>query len=121
MVPDYKDLIGTPFVMFGRDAALDGGISCQGLVLEMHRRVGHNAIDPLDDEDGAEACWQVVTGHPQPMDVLGLQVNKTDLAGHVALMVDNDQVLHATHDGGVVLQDYAKLAHRVLVVYRWRS
>ena len=121
MTPEYKDLIGAPFVLFGRSVAEDGGISCQGLVLEMHRRAGHNAIDPLDDEDAAEACWRVVEGHPQPMDVIGLQVGKTDLAGHVALMLDDDKVLHATEDKGVIVSDYKNIFHRVLMVYRWRS
>lgn len=121
MTPDYKDLLGTPFVMFARDIAKDGGLSCQGLVMEMHRRAGHNTIDPLDDEEGAADCWDVATGHPQPMDVLGLQVGKTDLAGHVALMLDNDKILHATKDRGVVVDDYKNWFHRVLVVYRWRT
>jgi len=120
MIPDYQDLIGAPFVMFGRDVKKDGGISCQGLVIEMHRRAGHDAADPMDDEDAAEACWEVVDGPPQPLDVLGIQVGKTDLAGHVALMLDGGKVLHATQADGVVVQEYKDLVHRVLVIYRWR-
>jgi len=121
MMPDYTDLIGAPFIMYGRSVEKDGGISCQGLMLEMHRRVGHDPVDPLEDSDAAEAQWEVVEGPPQPLDVLGMQVGKTDLAGHVGVMVEDGMVLHATQDAGTVLQPYAGMAHRVLVIYRWRT
>jgi len=118
-VPEYEDLLGTPFVMFGRDESRDGGISCQGLVLEMYRRAGIDAPDPCDDPD-ADLCWDVVEGPSRPMDVIGLRVGSSDLAGHVALVLEGGAVLHATKDRGVVLTTVARLAHRIVVVYRWR-
>lgn len=40
---DLRDLIGLPFVDRGRDALV--GLDCWGLVMEVHRRLGHEVPD----------------------------------------------------------------------------
>lgn len=102
---EVADLIGIPFVEFGRD--VNTGLDCYGLAIEVEKRLGKKLNDVvLEKFDYAK----VKTTLP------GLNVKKTDVIKegvilefyglrdkrlHVGVALDNNTFIHATENQGV--------------------
>lgn len=106
-VIDVSDLIGVPFVPFGRDAKT--GLDCYGLVMEVARRYGKPLRDVARrwytvEEATREADMRlnlVVTVElMQPCIVLEFRAKDNRL--HAGITIDsNGNFLHATENQGV--------------------
>ena len=119
-VPAYDDLLGVKYRWFGR--GVKNGLSCMGLALEMCRRAGIKAVDPVEDPDAATAQWSVAWAPPwEPMDILVFTKPNQVLGGHVGVFLGGGQVLHSVDPYGVIVSDLSKLDRRVKMGYRWKT
>lgn len=102
---EVADLIGIPFVEFGRNA--NTGLDCYGLAIEVEKRLGKKLNDVvLEKFDYAKVKATLP----------GLNVKKTDVIKegvilefyclrdkrlHVGVALDNNTFIHATENQGV--------------------
>lgn len=102
---DYSDLIGVPFVEFGRDAAK--GLDCYGLCIECARRDGKKLDDvALVRFDRAKVEKTVHTLNVRRTDTVKKGCilefyGKDDGRLHVAYAIDGKRFIHATEFQGV--------------------
>ncbi|MFH0907803.1 MAG: hypothetical protein V1929_03445 [bacterium] len=121
---DYSDLVGVKYRFLGRTQS---GASCMWFPLEIHRRLGHEAIDPNDpaqDPEEALKQWDVIERGPWRLyDRLVIDSKGTGLSGHEGILVETDPplVLHAVRPEGSVLTPLAHLEHKILFGYRWKK
>lgn len=108
MTPDINSIIGTPYVLGGRDPRV--GLDCWGLILHVYRAMGR----PLADFDSkswsrTQIIKQIGAGERQ----IARKVDEPEQwcivsdyrKGHVGLWVDG-AVLHAARGMGVVMQPW---------------
>ena len=138
-----EDMIGTPFLVGGRQPGMEGGLDCLGTWLLGLSSEGITVPDPWL-ELGTKERWESrrerivregdVPSEWDPIKLLdpwwrglrfldtiittGIHFGETE--EHVALIWKQHQVLHAVRDVGTVLTPYAKIRH-VSRAYRFRS
>lgn len=110
---DVADLIGVPFVEFGRD--IKNGLDCYGLAIEVERRLGKTLKDvALEKFDRAKVERTAPTLNVKKLrldeisegvilEFYGLQ----DKRLHVAVALDKSTFIHATENQGVRISSFA--------------
>ena len=110
---DIADLIGVPFVEFGRD--VKNGLDCYGLAIEVEKRLGKTLKDVvLEKFDRAKVEKTAPTLHVKKLrldqisegvilEFYGLQ----DKRLHVAVALDKNIFIHATENQGVRISSFA--------------
>lgn len=109
---EVADLIGIPFVEFGRD--VNTGLDCYGLAIEVEKRLGKKLNDVvLEKFDYALEKFDYAKVKAT---LPGLNVKKTDVIKegvilefyglrdkrlHVGVALDNNTFIHATENQGV--------------------
>lgn len=120
---EYRDLIGVPFKMRGRDT---DGLDCYGLVMELYKRLGIELTD-YEYEDspritgddifsrcqGREFCE--VNGSPREGDVVVLG---RGLGTHCGVFVKGNRVVHSWNPLGVVSTPWKVMKPFVVGVHR---
>lgn len=104
---DVKDLIGTPFKEFGRDAKT--GLDCYGLVIEVAKRYGKElkdvaahkfSIAEADKEADLKLNVKVTKDVKKPC--IGLEFRGLDGRLHIGITIDDKGTfLQATENQGV--------------------
>ena len=110
---NIADLIGVPFVEFGRD--IKNGLDCYGLAIEVERRLGKNlkdvALEKFDREK-VERTAPTLNIKKLRLDEIsegvilefyGLQ----DKRLHIAVALDKNIFIHATENQGVRISSFA--------------
>lgn len=112
---EYADLIGIPFLEFGRSRA---GMDCWAVVLELYRRAGITLKDPFAQQtrinvkaiQGASVeRWiaeQFNTWERVPVPDVGDVLAFRDVDGaavHVGVMVEPGKFIHALRRAGIVI------------------
>ena len=110
---DVADLIGVPFVEFGRD--IKNGLDCYGLAIEVERRLGKTlkdvALEKFDREK-VERTAPTLNVKKLRLDEIsegvilefyGLQ----DKRLHIAVALDKKTFIHATENQGVRISSFA--------------
>ena len=110
---NIADLIGVPFVEFGRD--IKNGLDCYGLAIEVERRLGKNlkdvALEKFDREK-VERTAPTLNVKKLRLDEIsegvilefyGLQ----DKRLHIAVALDKNIFIHATENQGVRISSFA--------------
>ncbi len=104
---DITDLIGVPFVEFGRDTKK--GLDCYGLAIEVERRLGKKLKDVVLDKFNRERVEKIAP----TLNVKKIQMNEIregvllefygvrDNRLHVAVALDKNTFIHATENQGV--------------------
>ncbi len=116
----YLDLLGKPFVEGGRGPFF---YDCVGLMLELHRRMGHRmpewASDP-EEVPRAMSLFETVT-EPRPGDCVLLR--SPDPGWHVGVLVTPTLMLHARSEAGVLVESIARAPwkNHVEAYFRWRN
>jgi len=105
---DVSDLIGLPYKIHGRD---ESGLDCFGLIWLIAMRNGTPIKDPvykgfdpslvnLADYIGMKRIEEFETG-------CVLEIEK-DGRLHLGYAVDNEMMIHATHNEGVIVENIVK-------------
>lgn len=110
---DIADLIGVPFVEFGRD--IKNGLDCYGLAIEVEKRLGKTLKDVvLEKFDRAKVERTAPT-----LNVKKLRLDEIsegvilefydlhDKRPHVAVALDKNTFIHATENQGVRISSFA--------------
>ncbi len=110
---DVADLIGVPFVEFGRD--IKNGLDCYGLAIEVEKRLGKTLKDVvLEKFDRAKVERTAPT-----LNVKKLRLDEIsegvilefyglhDKRLHVAVALDKNTFIHATENQGVRISSFA--------------
>lgn len=102
---DLSDLIGVPFVEFGRDAKT--GLDCYGLAIEVCKRYGKKLNDVvLEKFDHNRVIKILPTLNLKKIDYIeecsilefyGINDNRL----HVGIAIDKNRFIHATENQGV--------------------
>ena len=110
---DVADLIGVPFVEFGRD--IKNGLDCYGLAIEVERRLGKNlkdvALEKFDREKVERTAPNLNVkklrldeiSEGVILEFYGLQ----DKRLHIAVALDKNIFIHATENQGVRISSFA--------------
>ena len=110
---DVADLIGVPFVEFGRD--IKNGLDCYGLAIEIERRLGKTlkdvALEKFDREKVERTAPNLNVkklrldeiSEGVILEFYGLQ----DKRLHVAVALDKNTFIHATENQGVRISSFA--------------
>ena len=110
---DVADLIGVPFVEFGRD--IKTGLDCYGLAIEVERRLGKNlkdvALEKFDREKVERTAPNLNVkklrldeiSEGVILEFYGLQ----DKRLHIAVALDKKTFIHATENQGVRISSFA--------------
>lgn len=118
----WADLIGVPWVSFGRDPR--AGLDCFGLVLVVQRRLGRTVRDVIDYDplrpgvairDHASQ-WRPCDG-PGAGRVCSLRMVHPEHADHVGVLVERGTVLHTLDRIGAALSPLEGLADRIVGWY----
>jgi cell wall-associated NlpC family hydrolase len=123
------DLIGKPFVPFGRGP---DGYDCLGIIIEAGRRIGvhlpdYESLQPGDclaisERLGAtiRAEWVPVVGTALPGDVAVMCLQKWTVIDHVGMFLSNEEFIHCTKKLGVLLtnKDHPCWAPLIQGIYR---
>ncbi len=120
---DVSDLIGVPFVEFGRDK--ENGLDCYGLAIEVEKRLGKDLKDVVLEKFNREKVEKTVPTlnvkkirldeikEGAVLEFYGLQ----DKRLHIAVALDEKTFIHATENQGVRIStlgtcsQYLKLAN----------
>jgi cell wall-associated NlpC family hydrolase len=123
VVPFYEDLLGVPFLWYGRDPAV--GLSCIGLPIEIYRRAGLHVLDPSVpgvDREAVEAQWKVIEMPPfREMDVMNLGRPGREVASHYGIFLEDGRLLHSEENRGVVVDHFENIDLWIDCAYRWRN
>lgn len=110
---DVADLIGVPFVEFGRD--IKNGLDCYGLAIEVERRLGKTlkdvALEKFDREKVERTAPNLNVkklrldeiSEGVILEFYGLQ----DKRLHIAVALDKKTFIHATENQGVRISSFA--------------
>lgn len=110
---DIADLIGVPFVEFGRD--IKNGLDCYGLAIEVEKRLGKTlkdvALEKFDREKVERTAPNLNVKKLQLdeisegviLEFYGLQ----DKRLHIAVALDKKTFIHATENQGVRISSFA--------------
>ena len=110
---DIADLIGVPFVEFGRD--IKNGLDCYGLAIEVERRLGKTlkdvALEKFDREKVERTAPNLNVkklrldeiSEGVILEFYGLQ----DKRLHIAVALDKKTFIHATENQGVRISSFA--------------
>lgn len=110
---DVADLIGVPFVEFGRD--IKNGLDCYGLAIEVEKRLGKTLKDVvLEKFDRAKVERTAPNLNVKKLrldeisegvilEFYGLQ----DKRLHIAVALDKKTFIHATENQGVRISSFA--------------
>ena len=110
---DIADLIGVPFVEFGRD--IKNGLDCYGLAIEVERRLGKTlkdvALEKFDREKVERTAPNLNVkklrldeiNEGVILEFYGLQ----DKRLHIAVALDKKTFIHATENQGVRISSFA--------------
>ena len=110
---DIADLIGVPFVEFGRD--IKNGLDCYGLAIEVERRLGKTlkdvALEKFDREKVERTAPNLNVkklrldeiSEGVILEFYGLQ----DKRLHIAVALDKNIFIHATENQGVRISSFA--------------
>ena len=110
---DVADLIGVPFVEFGRD--IKNGLDCYGLAIEVERRLGKTlkdvALEKFDREKVERTAPNLNVkklrldeiSEGVILEFYGLQ----DKRLHIAVALDKNIFIHATENQGVRISSFA--------------
>lgn len=110
---DVADLIGVPFVEFGRD--IKNGLDCYGLAIEVERRLGKAlkdvALEKFDREKVERTAPNLNVkklrldeiSEGVILEFYGLQ----DKRLHIAVALDKKTFIHATENQGVRISSFA--------------
>ena len=102
---DISDLIGVPFVEFGRD--VQNGLDCYGLAIEVERRIGKQLKDVvLEKFDREKVVRTLPTLNVHKIKEIKEGAilefyGKLDKRLHVAVALDKRTFIHATENQGV--------------------
>ena len=102
---DLSDLIGVPFVEFGRD--VQNGLDCYGLAIEVEKRMGKQLKDVVlekFDREKVVKTLPVLNVHKIKEIKEGAILEfygKLDKRLHVAVALDKRTFIHATENQGV--------------------
>ena len=102
---DVSDLIGVPYVEFGRDCKT--GLDCYGLVMEVSRRMGKPLRDiVLEKIDGGRAKKILPTLNMKTTNVLEagtvlIFYSRKNRRLHVGIALDKNTFIHSTENQGV--------------------
>lgn len=102
---NVNDLIGVPFVEFGRD--VKKGLDCYGLAIEVERRLGKKLKDVAAEKfDFSKVRRETLRLNVKETDYIheGTLLEfygKDDRRLHVAVALDEDIFIHATERQGV--------------------
>ncbi|MCB5701429.1 C40 family peptidase [Megasphaera elsdenii] len=123
----YDDLIGIPYVDYGRDP--QKGLDCWGLAMELYRRRGiqlpDNLFDPRDAKlIGQKFVWQ--RDHSpwhrldQPEDGCLVVIRLADegWANHCGVYIGYGEFIHAYHTS-VVVDRVRRWLPRIVGFYDW--
>lgn len=110
---DVADLIGVPFVEFGRDTK--NGLDCYGLAIEVERRLGKTLKDvALEKFDRAkvERIAPNINVKKLRLDEISEGVilefyGLRDKRLHIAVALDKNTFIHATENQGVRISSFA--------------
>lgn len=110
---DIADLIGVPFVEFGRD--IKNGLDCYGLAIEVEKRLGKTlkdvALEKFDREKVERTAPNLNVkklrldeiSEGVILEFYGLQ----DKRLHIAVALDKKTFIHATENQGVRISSFA--------------
>ena len=125
----YEDLLGIPFVPYGRDPRI--GLDCWGLVLVAMRRLGVDipdwGVNPSNPEDVA---LQVENFRHKFQEVSGLDTGilvllryHPRLGNHIGIGIGKNKFLHTVPDHGVLVSGVNEplWARRVKGFYKWKA
>ena len=110
---DIADLIGVPFVEFGRD--IKNGLDCYGLAIEVEKRLGKTLKDVALEKFDREKVEQTAPNlnvkklrldeisEGVILEFYGLQ----DKRLHIAVALDKKTFIHATENQGVRISSFA--------------
>lgn len=116
---DVSDLIGVPFVEFGRDVKT--GLDCYGLCIECARRAGKHLQDVVLEKFNKERCQKVIpTLNVRKTDYIKEGVllefyGKTDGRLHIAYALDNKRFIQATENQGVRISTIDTVRHYLVL------
>ena len=114
----YSDLIGTPYKIHGRN---ESGLDCFGLIWLIAKREGKPIKDPiykgfdpslvsLAEEIGLKKCEFKIG--------CVIEILK-DKRLHLGYSIDNDRMIHCTHNEGVIVENIVK--YNVKGYYRFNG
>jgi len=113
MLPPHADLIGTPFVMHGRDPMK--GLSCWGLVCEMYERWGFKLSYDRWTFPGYK--WETI----QVEDMQAMDLVFINKGRHVAIALEGGWLLHALPKVGTIRVRLSDVLSTVSRVQRLRK
>lgn len=108
---EVADLIGVPFVEFGRDCKK--GLDCYGLAIEVERRLGKKLKDVVLEKFDHEKVVKTLPGlNVHKIDNIKEGAilefyGKKDKRLHVAVALDSRTFIHATENQGVRISSLA--------------
>ena len=108
---NVTDLIGVPFVEFGRD--IHAGLDCYGLAIEIEKRLGKELKDVVlerFDRNKVEKTVPALNVHKTDVIKEGTILEfygKQDKRLHVAIALDSRTFIHATENQGVRISAFA--------------
>ena len=119
----YADLIGKPFIEYGRGPA---AYDCFGLFIEIQRRLGRRVIDCIANPDTLDEVIQddwIETVYPKPGD--GILIRSVDPRYHVATVLDGSKMtmVHVDRNRHVCEERFDDVlwARRILGFYTWKN
>jgi len=102
---DISDLIGLPYKIHGRD---ESGLDCFGLIWLIAKRNGTPLIDPVYkgfDPSLAKLANYIGLKQTDKFETNCVLEIIKDGRLHIGYSVDNDRMIHCTHNEGVIVDD----------------
>lgn len=118
---DLSDLIGIPFVEFGRDKST--GLDCYGLAIEVCKRYGKNLTDIVLEKFDKGRVRKILPSlnlheidYIKECTILEFY-GKKDNRLHVAVALDKNRFIHATESQGVRISSFSS-SKEYLTLYK---
>lgn len=119
----YRDLIGTPFKVHGRNK--EEGYDCYGLAMEVLKRNGLALpeIPYNTSEEGTQLRDYVLSMNalksvqkPEKNCIIEIEIRHLPL--HIAVYLGEGMIIHATWDMGVIIEPLRKYQKQVRGYYK---
>ncbi len=111
-------LLGTRYLNDGRTSE---GLDCYGFLVAAFSEIGEEISDNPMTLLTYRNQWKLVKPPIRAWDVLFFPNFYTDLVTHVALVIDDRDMMHADRSmGSVVRQPIAKFAHKIKAIARMK-